>query len=669
MKKINIYTLIFSLFIQPLSFAQDEGSSNIFVRGADKVADTIEEFQGGEYGIGKNVARPLSKYLIKRAGTPGFFISKYMSYRKQMNQPICSTSAKLNHVGYMLTLTSDITNHVITWKNGRDLKKEFEGEAGELEKYAQENKLGEDKNTKIPEDKRDVHLKAIDYQIRWETLEQKRLNLYRTLKYPALGLFLTSQILTTQEMLAQASTAGSAAAAEESCWNTQKVVKEAEEKKTQGLNDAAAEAEKKIVETKEEKPTPWYLKPFMWMGEKLSSAGSYLKQKGKDIRNSDTYKTLKDHRKGKGVKSEYGADGKAKADVQTIREDNSAAYAEEMIINVIEEFKGEDKSKGIGGKLKSEAIDIGTRYAVRTMLNTQREAVDKFMRSPTGRYLVIGQNIYIIYSDFQSIEAQVKYSKEKKETLEYLKSKYTGSIENRQETTLFELEYQKIFLQVLDVIAPEVYAMIDGDKMKNELSLCISDIGCEKSYQFFSEDMKTVFANYPVEDQKKMGETLKSSYALEHFIRSQKKGVVFANYDMKKMNESIERDVKIVEENANILNDKKMIPIAQLEKSTKADFDEYFNFYSGMLRPDFNTITFEQVQKLSNGRIVKPKAKKVTLESQNVALKTESNKETEDLDLKEIEKKRFQYNILYKKDDNIWLKIHQRYKKKYKDLL
>lgn len=664
---MKITTLIFILLTQQITFGDDE--SNVIVQGADKVAETIEDFNDGEYGVGKDVARPLSKYLIKQAGSPGFFISKYMNYRKQMNKPICSTSAKLNHVGYMLTLTSDITNHVITWKNGRDLKKEFQGDEKELESYALENKLGEDRNQELSKEKADVHLRAIDYQIKWESLEQKRLNLYRILKYPALGLFLTSQILTTQEMLAEASTSGTAKAAEESCWNTQKVVKEAEEKKTEALNDAGAK-EVVVAEAGEDKPTPWYLKPFMWMGEQVRGARDYLKEKGKEIRKTDTYKTLSSHRRGQKKESEFDSSGEAKANVKDIREDNSAAYAEEMIINVIEEFKGEDKSRGIGGKLKSEAIDIGTRYAVRSLLKTQREAVDKFMRSPTGRYLVIGQNVYIIYSDFSSIEAQVKYSKEKKKTLEYLKRKYTGKLPI-EETSSIDSEYQKIFLSVLKALAPEVYAVVDGDELRNDLKLCFSPGKCDKPYQFFSEDMKKVFRSYPDDYQKKIGETLKASYALEHFMSTQSNNIAFANYDMKKMKDSIARDVKIVEENAVLLDEKKMVPRGQIEKQARLDFGTYHNFYATLLRPDFNTIGFTEVSRIK--KLSQIKSSKEVLSTQGQVevpkLQVSGNEIEEDIDLSEIEKKRFQYNMFYKKEDNIWQKIHQRYKKKYKDLL
>ena len=137
-----------------------------------------------------------------------------------------------------------------------------------------------------------------------------------------------------------------------------------------------------------EKPA-WYMKPFMWLAEKAESLrDSPVRQYGKKI--LDTRKEYRKGLKTNKEKDNYVYTNENGDVVSGMGPVNSAAYAEEMIVGVISHFKKPSTyaKNRIVNKLGQDLEVMAIRYAVRTMVKANIEAVDKFMRSSVGRAVV-----------------------------------------------------------------------------------------------------------------------------------------------------------------------------------------------------------------------------------------------------------------------------------------
>ncbi len=377
-----------------------------------EITREVDKFNNGQRGVPRELARPISKYALKKMGTPGFLLSKYMTYRKLLSSSRCTTSEKLNFAGNLLTLAGDITNHILTIKYSSELKKKFEGKREAIKEYTKSRNNNLQNAPKETGEHAGTQVLAFDYAIETEEYTQKRLETLRYFKYPALALFLSANILNAKELLTAPATEGVI----QSC----KTV----EAPAIAAQDAAIDA----------------LPPQSW-----------LQRAEVTLKNSAIYRA-----------GEVAAGGTRQMKESTARQEQygglgplqSANYAEEMIVGLISGLKKEKKNASFGDQVVDEALDISIRLATRVAIRANIVAVNTFMRSPTGRGVVYVYNGWVIYTEFSNLEGDIADAKTKAAGLREARARIV------EETTSARIErrVQEDFQRVLKVVLAELMA-------------------------------------------------------------------------------------------------------------------------------------------------------------------------------------------------------------------
>jgi hypothetical protein len=625
-------------------------SANLYAAGLD----SLEKFQDGNMGVNRSIARPISKYALKKMGTPGFLISKFMTYRKLMNNPVCTTSEKLTFVANLLTLAGDITNHVISFKNGRDLKKEFEGKSDKINNYIK-SKADLLTAPKEKGDQQDIQMMSLDYSIKSNELELERLKMLRNFKNPALALFLIANILNAQEALSEASTMGAYTAAVNACKTAQTPITAAKEVATDTASDAGALA----AQTAPKADTPWYIMPFMWIGEKLNA-----------LNDSAPVQALNTGRRG--IKSneantgEYGGLGPL----------TSANYAEEMVVGIVESLKKEKKDSGLGDKVKDEVISIATRLLVRKAVKANVVAVDKFMRSSVGRTVVYSYNVWVMYTEFENLKGDIEDTKTKIAALKDVRASYANPSTVKINTKKFQKEFEDVFALVLSNLLASAHAAIPEPEAFGILKMCLENRDCSKVGDFLDPQVKKTFQVLPEPLRKEQFNFLKGSYSFAQVQAFNKGRISLQEINQDRVQTEIEKYEIEAERLANLLDKKSIVKKEKYQNFENLIVNEDYNWYAPALQVNFN-----QFKVASNNLKIPAKANEevsteATLELNNVseeeklamAKKDEiaKNKFSLETEVKKVMESEFEFEDVHQnKSDDIWNIISKRYRNKF----
>jgi hypothetical protein len=462
------------------------------------IAETVEAFEKGYTGVSRPIARPISRLVLKKMGTPGFFISKYMSYRRVMNEPICTPSEKFSFTGSMLGLIGDVTYQIMDLVHKRELKNEFKENSEKIKDYLKNNPnplksstTNTDQSSDQSSDQADVQLMAFDYLIKENDLELERLKIVRTFKLSSLAMHLTSNILNAKEALGEASSAGSYTAEVSACKEKHRAAKEAKEKKLRerwgkdgketGANagEAAPKSRNQIAQERIDKAPP-YLKPFVWLAEKIN-----IGRKRMDSKNQANI-------------ADYGGIGALE----------SANYAEEMMTGIL--FNEKLLGKAIKNDVAQDLAMVGVRLGVRAAVKANIEVVDKFMRSAAGRYTVYGYNIFVLYTEFQNMQNQIHNAKTKKMALEEARGKLFSSPKTESNETVLRPQTIQLIDQVLQFLIPTVYASSPNyinNEIISDLKICTN----AECTPFIDNDFKNLVQKSDKNVQKSIIEIIKKS--------------------------------------------------------------------------------------------------------------------------------------------------------------
>lgn len=662
-KKSLIFILVFSLLsITPVTSLAAETATQDNRSTLDKGADWIEDWNKGDKGVHREIARPISKEILKRSGQPGFFISKYLNYRKLISAPQCTTSQKLSYYANLLTLAGDVVLNVLTWKQTKDLKKEFEGKISELENYSKENDLTKVKEKSV--EKPDVQLMAFDYAIKKDEQELQRLNLMQYFKYPALAMHLTATIMNAQEALAETSSLGTAVAAANACMTAQQPQKKVETVATDAKTDAAPTN----VSGDE---APWYLKPFIWISDKVKSLkDSSFAKGGKAVldarreytRGMDTGKQ----------KEEYSYSDASGAIVSGMGPVNSAAYAEEMIVGVISHLKKPSQyaKNKVLNKIGQDLEVMAIRYAVRKMVKLNIEAVDKFMRSSVGRAVVYAYNIWVIYTEFDGLRDQIQAAKDRIAKLKEIRSKLGGA------TAWHFPSFKENSIMVAKLtawlLASEAQAEFNPSGPYSNLKFCLGTDSCSISQTLVDQVSNDHYSKLPVEVQKAQKELITTSYTLRQmsFVMNGKMSVT--DLDLGIINKEIDRNKNLVEQYYKVLGQRGILKKEDLARYENKFLTDDFNAYSGLMREDFNSQTIYASSSIAGlvpfgGESVLQEKAKVNeantqqvqgLEQKQIPASKEEARPTGELII----------NTIHGGDGDLWLIIHNRYLKHFEGL-
>ena len=632
----------------------------------DKGADWIEGWNSGEKGVHKEIARPISKEVLKRAGQPGFYISKYLNYRKLISAPQCTTSQKLSYYANLLTLAGDVALNVLSWKQNRDLKKEFEGKLGALEKYTEENDLT--KMTEKSKDKPDVQMMAFDYSIQKDEQELQRLNILQYFKYPALAMHFAATILNAQEALAEGSSLGTAAAAANSCMTAQQPQKKAETAATDAKTDAAPTSN-----TTPDDP-PWYMKPFMWLADKAkaikeSAVGQSVK-KGLDARKE--YKSGVNTGKEKDNYSYTSQEGDV---VNGMGPVNSAAYAEEMIVGVISHFKKPSTyaKNRIVNKLGQDLEVMAIRYAVRTMVKANIEAVDKFMRSSAGRTVVYAYNIWVIYSEFADLRDQIKAAKERISKLKEIKAKLSESTASVFPS--FE-ENKKFVGQVTTLLMASMFGsaaqaeLAPVNPYKN-LKFCLGTDSCNIIQNLFDKNANEHFAKLHPDVQKAQKDFLTNSYTIRQVNQVINGKMSVTDINLSLVDKEIKRSEVMVEQYYQHLDKRGILKKEDLARYESKVLNDDYKAYAPLMREDFNKETLYATNGLLEAVFV-PTKEKEKAKSENIGpvsqIISPSSQSASPTSSEVIPERDLQFDIIHGEDGDLWNIIHKRYLQHYEKL-
>lgn len=659
------YLLVLCLLAPSFAVAEGDAQSTATTTAAKHESDLIDkanDFTDGKSGVSRTVARPISKYVLQKMGTPGFLVSKFMAYRKVMNQPLCTTSEKLNFAATLLTLAGDVTNHVLAWKHKEKLKKEFSGKSDGVKEYLKST----DDILAAPQETgelRDVQLMALDYSIRSEELELERLKVLKMFKYPALALYLTANILNAQEALAEGSSFGTYLAEVNACHEAHKPKTVANEAKTE------AEAAKGIEAAKSASPEEpaWYIKPFLWIGGKAKEAGSYLKEKGNDIKNTETFQTVSS-----GTKKMDVQDESLQSDYGGVSPLSSANYAEEMIVGVVSGLRNEKKKSSIGDKVKSEVIDIGIRLAVRKVVKLNIEAVDKFMRSSIGRNVVYAYNLWVIYSEFDQMQKQIKNTRTKIAALKEIRGRYTSSSESQTVTQTVREEFNEIYQVVLNNLIMDAYAANPDPEFINSIKMCLGVENCSQKQTFLDANVKASLIKLPTSVRDHHINFLKGSYSFKAVQQFNNGKISIQSINQTQVQKEITQYESEVERLADLMDKKNIFKKSKYKVYEEKLLNDDYKWYSELMRPDFNQVgLMASVGPQFSLPKVENKSHDFTIENSEVESQTKETKVTDHKALEavrlenkynEVMKAEFDWDDIHKQSErNIWDIISNRY--------
>lgn len=578
--------------------------SGLRIAPLEAISDGIEKFNSGDAkifdtGINKNIARPVSNYLLKRMGTPGFLISKYMNYRKQLTQPRCSISEKMSFASYILLLLGDIGDHVITIKNKKALEKDFSEKKALIDQQlASKEFMNDVRNQKITPDKNksesttDIQILTLDFMIEMEEKDLRRRELVATFKYPALALQLATNIINITELVAETSSLGIYAAKINACKTAGTPKKTLDELKIQAAQEKAAAQEKIIKRTARlenmNKDTPWYLKPFMWLAMKINGQ-------------SENIGKLNDFRKGVNgtAKSqvEYAEAANAQkagsADLNAVNPAQSASYAEEMIVGIITQNKKESDEKGIKGKIVDDASDMAIRFAVRKLVKANIAAIDGFLRSATGRVLVYSYNLWVIYTDFHDTKEAIDVTKARISALKSYKEKFikeTSTVFSPRHLRQIKDNTVQVISWLQDVLIQKAVANNNKNSInQGEVKLCISDSNCKVKFDLLRDPIvQETFNSLPTQVQQSQLAVIKNSYSANRFVAFSRGEISLQQFDLQEIQQEIAQKEIQINKQFIELEKRKIININALLNYERSVIESDMNVYQQFMRPDFN---------------------------------------------------------------------------------
>ncbi len=530
-----------------------------------------------------SIARPLSKYALKKMGTPGFAIAKFMTYRKIMNGPRCTASQKLHFVGNLLTLAGDITNHVLSLKYSNDLKKDFAGHTDEIKGYLKVNKdlLKVSKETG---EKASVQALAFDYAIESEEFTRKRLLVLEKFKYPALGMFLASNILNAKEALTEANPGFSAAV--QSCLTAYEAAQVPAEVATTAAGDAARLAEAAAPPQRD--APPWFVRPFLFLANIVKSGTSTMSSRDRNGQPNETRRQYE------------GAGGVGAL--------TSANYAEEVVVGIVASLK-KDTGKGIVNDIKNQAVDIGIRLGVRAAIKANIAAVNRFMRSPPGRGVVYTYNVWVIYSEFDQLRDQIHNAKVKAGALRDAKAEIMGPQTVKADQV--EKDFEMIFNIVLSELIAEAHAAVPEGNI-GPVKMCLGADTCSAVTPFFEPQMDTVFKTLSPAMQKTEVDLLNKSYIFQKVSQFRKGFIPIQDLNVDEMKKEIATLETEAESLTLELERRNILTRKQLELYENEFVDKDYQWYAALMVPGFNQ---PQAQPLKLGDFEMPDLKESSQES------------------------------------------------------
>lgn len=638
--------------------------ANTSVNYLNSTVDRVDDFQNGRAGMRKWAARPISKFVFEKMGEPGFYLSKYMSYRKMVNTPTCTTSQKLNYYATMITFFGDIATHVYSWKSGKDLKKEYGSQMSLIKGYSDKIASGEVVESSQKPSK-DIQILAYDYMIKVEEINLKRLNLLRMIKYPALAMYAVAQILNIAEELAETSSAGAYTVKMNACHAANEPKRAVAEAKTEAQTNAGQSTP---AEAKKD-DTPWYLKPFMW----IKSAGETVRGWGKAV--DEKIKPAKEFR------SEYGSNvsrGDKKLEDQYSYTDssgnkvdglsalNSASYAEQMItdslLSMLSNKIDETNLSGMKKAVTKEATYLGVRYAVRSMIKANIATVDKFMRSAIGRTVVYAYNAYVLIQDFINTEKEIKIAKEKIKLYKNLRAEVTSTVY----IPLSEKFLNKYVMESFRLLLGVAHANVEESSVERLPKFVLLDNGGK--IEDVKKEIELSLKNLPENYQKDSLATISGSYGTMAGLDVLNGKKSISDLDQNLILADFNKNSLLVDQKYEQLEKKKLLDTKNFEAYEAKNLKEVETlvasvggnlelFNKSVAKKEDVAKSFISNSSENKKEVENKKNEVVTFESSQ---KVENNKPVE-----EHKEAKFEMEFINNKEQNIWEIISNRYKLKF----
>ncbi len=610
-KQINrliSYLLIFTLTVNStFIFAEEKGPQSKL----DKKSETfiLNDMEDGSLGVNKTVARPLTRYVLKKMGTPGFLIGKYMQYRRLINSNpnACTLSEKMLQASIILSIISDVSNHVIAYKDSKDLKKEFEEKKEKIDELLKEDSdftknFNEDKDVKsVPVEEIDLQFLAIDYLITKEEKDLKRLKIIRLLRYPAIALNLMANLINASEMFMESTSFGAYIAKVNACKTADHPRKAAQEAKTTALAEAkkatSEEAKNAIIAKEKAKIAqnvsetnksnernqkridefggvpdsaksiisnliPWFLEPFKWLATYMEKTKQFKGQlnKGDGNRQNETAEA---------VESQGGSLLNGVSSFM-----DSANYAEEMIVNVIYHFKKDSNRKGLSGAIVDDIEDKAIRYSVRALVKANIVTIDGFLRSSFGRAVLFAYNLWLSYTQIEQHEEAIEYTEYKIQKLKEYKIKIEKATKTVVDLKKPVLENNSHLFFVINLFKNVItgslnanLAQIDEDENLKNLRICFSNDNCKSQFDILKDaNVNDNFKLLPEEIKNSQIDIIKNSYTVAQFSKISKGQAGLFSFDLDKVKSEIATNEKKLNDQFVLLDKKKIITFDQLAK-------------------------------------------------------------------------------------------------------
>jgi hypothetical protein len=606
----------------------------------------------------------LGGQIIKRLGEPGFYFSKFLNFRRQLTQPTCTLSEQINKVSVITAMVGEVTSHAFYYFRTKSLQKKFSSRIKDINNYrdglVKDNKKILEYDNKAP----DVQLESLKFMRESAKVDLKHAEIVRGFTYSVLGMQITSKIIASNEVAAEAGSLGSTAAATNACKTAKQEEQVQQEAKVQAMLDGKAptRGETNLQKAAREE-VPWYLEPLKYLAKGLSV-----------IEDSDLYQGIKSYKGSQSTAQQIEA-GNASAtgikDAKTFMEvSQSAAYAEDMMVDIVTDVIKKVRSKrqsarddinGLNKKEQDSTLmkiiktigveDIAIRMGVRAIIKANLIQVNTFMRSAAGRVATFIYNVYVTHRTIADTEAGIKYHKEKIALLD----KAIDEFESKKTVMNYIKSLPLVFLPATAM------ASIDVD-LPAPIPPCVREItpSCSlKNINFVSQNAMGVFNTLPPGMQKQQLQYLKSNYSVETGYRLATGSMSYDQIDIERTKKEIEILEKID---------------AQYEKSPKrADHaatiarvkNELFNqqIFPDTMLADYAKVqeessTFENI-KIEN---IKPAIKEVAFNSK-APIRQDTNPSAQNAEVV-VNEENPEYaieNPIHEKNKNIFEVISHRY--------
>lgn len=470
----------------------------------------------------------LTRQILKKLGEPGFYVSKFLNYRKQINQPTCTLSEQINKASILTALTGEITTHAFDYFETRKLKKKFAAKIEQINKYTQDLVTQEKKMLEYDNKSPDIQLDSLQHLRDMAEIELKRAEMVRVFAYTTLGLQITSKILASMEGTAEIASFGSTTASIEACKAAKQAQQLAAEARVEAIlaGHPLIPLKNGLQQFATDDSIPWYLIPFQYLAKGIDF-----------IETSKSYQAINTYKRGVNkdalIKNEKEAQPNLAASdtLQYMQIADSAAYAEEMMVgvvyDVIEQWKKgknpRDITNEINGLNQKEesgimkffrqvgAGELAIRFAVRSLIKANLIQVNTFMRSGFGRFVSFSFNVYVTYRTIAENEAQVDYAKRKIALLDKTIKDFS-----------LRTTWLPTFQRLMDALLPSSAFASTTANYIFPRPPCIKTIlpDCStKNLNIISNDAQSYFRSLPKEVQEAQKNILSQNYALKSALK------------------------------------------------------------------------------------------------------------------------------------------------------